>query len=174
MTFRSVLSILSAACIVLGCAEGDPARAPAAEGDSAVHDDTDTSASVDSGSNATLLPPVVDGSPMPSADQAGGVPPYPGAVVHLRTPRDEPGMRVIEAFTPDDWETVIAWYDSTLAGAGWGRTEARDMVFYELENDRAAVTISPWEAEHLGDDAPDVLRRARTAIGVAWRTDTGD
>ena len=45
---------------------------------------------------------------MPDAARAGGVPPYPGAIV--RTTREQtPAMRSFEAYTADDWTRVVAW-----------------------------------------------------------------
>jgi hypothetical protein len=42
------------------------------------------------------------------------------------------------------------------------------VVVFEKEPDQAAITISPWAYQDLPDDAPRVLREARTAIGTAW------
>lgn len=131
-------------------------------------DATDTDETTD----ATLLGEIPSGSPMPEAAPAG-IPPYPGAIVHARYPRNQPGIQSLEAFTPDSWAVVEAFYDTTL-GRGWKKTDAKDMTVYEKGADEAAITLSPWNAEDLPDDGdhPDVLRNARTAIGAAWRVDS--
>lgn len=113
------------------------------------------------------LDPVPAGDPMPPAAEAGGIPPYPRAVVHVRVPRDNPDMRSFEAFTPDDYATVVAFYDSALAG--WSKTRDQDVVIYDAGEDRAALTVSVWEREQLPEGSPEALTTARTAIGAAWR-----
>lgn len=102
---------------------------------------------------------------MPAATDAGGVTPYPDAIVHMRSARRSPYF-IMEAFTPDSWEDVVAFYEDSLIG--WAREEAGDMVIFELD-DQAAVTISPWEYQSVPPGSPQVLQNARTAIGAAWR-----
>jgi len=115
----------------------------------------------------TIPQPVPNGKPMPAAEDAAGIPPYPGATVHVRNPRPR-RYRVIQAFTPDSWEQVAAFYEESLPG--WKVTKARDMVIFRKEpGDQASVTVSLWLYEDLPPDAAQVLRDARTAIGAAWR-----
>lgn len=123
--------------------------------------------------DVTLLQPVPDGGPMPDADRTRGVPPYPGAIVHTRLPRNRPGILSFEAFTPDSLAEVERFYDASL-GPRWAKTDAADTRVYERENDEAAITLSPWNPEDLppGVDHPPVLREARTIIGVAWRSES--
>jgi hypothetical protein len=78
-------------------------------------------------------------------------------------------MHRFEAFTPDDWMQVVAFFDSQLGPPAWSRVQAEDMVIYERGEDEAAITVSPWEAEHLRPGAPAFMQEANTAIGVAWR-----
>lgn len=115
---------------------------------------------------ATLLEPVPNGGPMPAADAAGGIPPYPGAIVQTRFPTDDP-MMMIEAYTPDDWQAVAAFYQAALAG--WRHVAAEDMVLFERTDGQAAITISPWDYQDLNADALPVHRDARTIIGSAWK-----
>lgn len=161
MTFRVAVV---AALLFFSCAgaddgdAGDAAREVAAGG-------------IDSGRPAsvadTLPPPVANGEPMPDADDAAGIPPYPGAIVHMRDPSPRP-HHVIQAFTPDRWETVAAFYEESLPG--WETVSAPDMVIFRKgPGDLASLTVSPWQYEDLASDAPAVLREARAAIGAAWR-----
>lgn len=115
---------------------------------------------------ATLLAPVPNGGPMPAADAAGGIPPYPGAIVQTRFPTDDP-MMMIEAYTPDDWQAVAAFYQESLAG--WRHVAGEDMVLFERTDGEAAITISPWDYQDLNADALPVHRDARTIIGSAWK-----
>lgn len=116
----------------------------------------------------TLVGALPDGGPMPPAANAGGIPPYEGASVH--TSREQTAeMRSFEAYTPDDWTTVVAWYDSQLGPPEWSRVLAEEIVIYEKGEDEAAITVSAWIGESLNPGVPEYLREARTAIGAAWR-----
>lgn len=120
-----------------------------------------------SGRPDTIPQPVPNGEPMPAADNAAGILPYPGATVHVRNPHPR-RYHVIQAFTPDSWDRVAAFYAENLPG--WKVTRARDMVIFQKgPGDEASVTVSPWLYEDLPPDAPQVLHDARTAIGAAWR-----
>ena len=77
-------------------------------------------------------------------------------------------MRSFEAYTPDEWTRVVAWFDSQLGPPAWSRKQAEDMVIYE-KGDEAAITVSPWQAEELRPGAPEYMQGAQTAIGAAWR-----
>lgn len=115
----------------------------------------------------TLAPPVANGEPMPPAEEAAGIPPYPDATVHMRDPRPRP-FRAIQAFTRTPWDSVAAFYEEGLPG--WEVIHAEDVVIFRKgPGDQATVTISPWRAEDLPPGAPPVLQQARTAIGAAWR-----
>ncbi len=116
----------------------------------------------------TLVGTLPDGGPMPPAASAGGIPPYAGASVHTsRTQTSE--MRTFEAYTPDEWTTVMAWYDSQLGPPEWSRVLAEEIVIYEKGEDEAAITVSAWIGESLKPGVPEYMRQARTAIGAAWR-----
>lgn len=143
-------------------------EAPPRLAESAVPGDT-------AAADVTLLGAIPNGSPMPAASRAGGIPPYPGAVVHTRLPRNRPGLRSFEAFTPDSWSVVQAHYDTVL-GPAWTKIDAEDTTVYQKEDDQAAITLTPWVAADLptGTDHPAVLRDAHTIIGVAWRTAPAD
>lgn len=118
-------------------------------------------------SAATLVGILPEGGPMPEAETASGIPPYPGAAV--RTARKQtPEMRSFEAYTPDEWTRVVAWFDSQLGPPAWSRKQAEDMVIYE-KGDEAAITVSPWQPELLRPGAPEYMQGAQTAIGAAWR-----
>lgn len=118
-------------------------------------------------SAATLVGILPEGGPMPAAESAGGIPPYPGAAV--RTAREQtPEMRSFEAYSPDEWTRVVAWFDSQLGPPAWSRKQAEDMVIYE-KGDEAAITVSPWQPEELRPGAPQYMQGAQTAIGAAWR-----
>lgn len=137
---------------------GDPSLAPASPPDTS--------------SFAVAEPPpirqgfVPNGSPMPAAETAAGIPPYPNAVVHVIQPRRSE-VHYLEAFTPDPWEVVVDYYTRRLTG--WTMVRAEDTVIFEQVPDRAAVTVQPWELENAPAGQPEVLTRARTAIGAAWR-----
>ena len=73
----------------------------------------------------------------------------------------------VHAFTPDPWERVAAFYEESLPG--WRMIRTKDAIIFQKEPDQAAVTISPWDFGALPAEAPEVLRGARTAIGIAWR-----
>ncbi len=109
---------------------------------------------------------------MPPAENAGGIPAYPGARVHTDREQTEE-MRSFQAYTPDEWERVVAWFDSQLGPPAWSRAVAEDMVIYEKGEDEAAITVSPWDAEELRPGAPAFMADARTAIGAAWRPQGG-
>lgn len=109
---------------------------------------------------------IANGQPMPSAERAGGIPPYPNAVVWVRAPRDTSKYLSLEAFTPDSVDRVIAFYDSLLPG--WTRTKAPETMIYERPDEGAAVTVQPWEGDELPPEVGEALKKARTAIGTAW------
>jgi len=161
---RALLIPLFGSC-VLACGAADDA-ADAGSPDSAASDPAAVEAATPD-TAVTLVGTLPEGGPMPAAESAGGIPPYPGASVH--TSREQTGeMRSFEAFTPDDWRQVVAWFDSQLGPPTWSRLEAADMVIYEKGEDEAAITVSPWEPEHLLPGAPEFMQGARTAIGAAW------
>lgn len=143
-------------CLLAAC--GGAAPDPAAE---AVTPSTATAAA------DTIPPPVPDGQPMPAAREAAGIPPYPGAIVHMISDAPASTYRV-NAFTPDPQEQVVAFYQESLPG--WRMIRSPDnIVVFQKEPDQAAVTISDWDGSVLGPEAEEGLRRARTAIGTAWR-----
>ena len=115
----------------------------------------------------SLPPPVANGQPMPPAERAAGIPPYPDAIVHMRDPGPRP-FHVVQAFTPVAWDSVVAFYQERLPE--WEMTRAEDMVLFRKgPGDQATVSVSPWRYQDLPLDAPSVLHDARTAIGAAWR-----
>ena len=111
--------------------------------------------------------PIANGDPMPPAERAAGAPPYPNAVVWMRWERPPSEFEAVEAFTPDSFLQVVAWYDQALAD--WRRTVAKDAVHYHRDPNVASLIVSPWEGEAVPEGSPDALRRARTSIGLAWR-----
>lgn len=113
----------------------------------------------------TLPPAVPNGEPMPPAELAAGIPPYPNATVYVRHPAPR-SSHWFQAFTFDTWDQVAAFYEESLPG--WKVTRQATVVVFEKEPDQAAITVSPWAYQDLPDDAPRVLREARTAIGAAW------
>lgn len=117
---------------------------------------------------ATLVGALPAGGPMPPATDAGGIPPYPGASVHTSKEQTSE-MRSFEAYTPHEWATVVAWFDSQLGPPAWSRLQAEDIVIYEKGDDEAAITVSPWQGESLQVGVAEYMRAARTAIGAAWR-----
>jgi hypothetical protein len=128
----------------------------------------DTAAAAAPDTAVTLVGALPDGGPMPPAESAGGIPPYEGASVH--TSREQTAeMRSFEAFTPDEWTEVVAWYDSRLGPPEWSRVLAEEIVIYEKGEDEAAITVSAWIGESLKPGVPEYMREARTAIGAAWR-----
>ncbi|HEY7470954.1 MAG TPA: hypothetical protein VIE68_01270 [Gemmatimonadota bacterium] len=160
---RAVLLPVVLAALACGGAGNVPdSDAP----DSIAPDAAPAAAAADSA--VTLVGTLPEGGPMPAAESAGGVPPYPGASVHTSRAQTE-GMRTFEAYTPDDWMQVVAFFDSQLGPPAWTRLQAQDMVIYERGEDEAAITVSPWEAQFLRPGAPEFMQEARTAIGVAWR-----
>ena len=116
---------------------------------------------------AEQLGPRANGAPMPPAERAAGAPPYPNAVVWMRWERPPSEFDAVEAFTPDSFLQVVAWYDRALAD--WRRTVAKDAVHYHLDPNVASLIVSPWEGEAVPEESPEALRRARTSIGLAWR-----
>jgi hypothetical protein len=104
---------------------------------------------------------------MPAARDAAGIPPYPGATVWMVDPGPASTYRV-NAFTPDPKERVVAFYQESLPGWRMVRTR-NDIVVFQKEPDQAAVSIADWDASKLGPGAVDVLTRAKTSIGTAWR-----
>lgn len=168
------LSILSA-CALLWATTACGGEGPAPDEETAADTAPPIGAPADTpatapGDDVTLLREVPDGGPMPDASRTG-IPPYPGAIVHTRFPRQRPGIVSFEAYTTDSWEEVEAYYDTTL-GPVWRKIEAEDTQVYEKGDDEAAVTLTEWNPEDLpsGVDHPAVLRNARTVIGAAWRT----
>jgi hypothetical protein len=113
------------------------------------------------------LGPVANGDPMPPAERTGGAPPYPNAVVWMRWERPPSEFDAIEAFTPDSFLQVVAYYDVALAD--WRRTVAQDAVHYHLDPNVATLIVSPWDGQVIPEDGPEALRQARTSIGLAWR-----
>jgi len=113
------------------------------------------------------LGPVANGDPMPPPERAGGAPPYPNAVVWMRWERPPSEFHAIEAFTPDSFLQVVAYYDVALAD--WRRTVARDAVHYHRDPNVASLIVAPWEGQVIPEDGPVPLRQARTSIGLAWR-----
>lgn len=113
-----------------------------------------------------ILPPVPNGEPMPPAEEAAGIPPYPGATVWMAS-RAPASTHRVTAFTSDPWDRVSAFYEESLPG--WRMIRTKDVVVFQKEPDQAAVTISPWGSGDVPGNAPEVLRSARTAIGMAWR-----
>lgn len=153
------LKILLPAALALGCGEVDN---PDMGRDRRTLRAPRTRPSV----NADTLPPAVpNGQPMPPAELAAGIPPYPNATVYVRQPAPR-SSHWVQAFTFDTWDQVTAFYEENLPG--WKVTKQATVVVFEKEPDQAAITISPWAYQVLPDDAPRVLREARTAIGTAW------
>ena len=166
LTARSRALPLALLAFGLACAGGSDAPDPGLPDSTAP--DVAPAAGRIAPDTTTLVGLLPDGGPMPDADRAGGVPPYPGATV--RTTREQTSaMRSFEAYTADDWTRVVAWFDSRLGPPAWSRVQAEDIVVYERGEDEAAITVSPWEPEHLPGEAPAYMRSAHTAIGVAWR-----
>lgn len=114
----------------------------------------------------TIPPPIPDGDLMPAADAAAGIPPYPGATVWMAN-RAPASVYRMQAFTPDRWERVTAFYEESLPG--WRIVRRRDAVVFQKEPDQASVIVSPWDYGSLPPDAPNELKAARTSIGAAWR-----
>lgn len=165
---RRELLILPARPITIGILIA--ALACGGSGDEPAADSTpDTAAASATPDTAvTLVGTLPDGGPMPPASSAGGIPPYEGASVH--TSRQQTSeMRSFEAYTPDEWTTVVAWYDSQLGPPEWSRVLAEEIVIYEKGEDEAAITVSAWAGESLSPGVADYMRKARTAIGAAWR-----
>lgn len=115
----------------------------------------------------TIPAPIPNGEPMPPARDAAGIPPYPGATVWMVDPDPASTYRV-NAFTSDPKERVVAFYQESLPGWRMIRTR-NDIVVFQKEPDQAAVLIADWDASKLEPGTADVLRRARTSIGTAWR-----
>lgn len=172
------LSVLSACALVwatTACggerpAPDEEAAETATDTAPAIRAPSDTPADPAPGDDVTLLQQIPNGGPMPDASRTG-IPPYPGATVHTRFPRQRPGIVSFEAYTTDSWEEVQAYYDTTL-GPDWRKIDAEDTKVYEKGDDEAAITLTEWNPEDLpsGVDHPAVLRNARTIIGAAWRT----
>ena len=169
-----IACILVPAVGVSACGDDPPAdRTPPTDppAETAPPTESADTTAAEGGDDVTLLAEVPNGSPMPDASRTG-IPPYPDAIVHTRFPRDRPGISSFEAFTPDSWAVVEAYYDSTL-GSRWVKTPAKETTIYEKGDDEAAITLTPWNPDDLPPniDHPPVLRNARTIIGVAWRPD---
>ncbi|MGH7550025.1 MAG: hypothetical protein ACREMD_09980 [Gemmatimonadota bacterium] len=114
----------------------------------------------------TIPPPSANGEPMPAAVTAAGIPPYPGATVWMLSRAPASAFRV-QAFTPDPWDRVAAFYEESLPG--WRMVRTKDAVVFQKEPDQAAIMISPWNYGVLPASAPEALREARTSIGTSWR-----
>jgi hypothetical protein len=155
---RPVATLLLIASLACGGSGEEPDAGSAADTAAAARPDT----------AVTLVGALPDGGPMPPASSAGGIPPYEGASVH--TSRQQTSeMRSFEAYTPDEWTEVVAWYDSQLGPPEWSRILAEEIVIYEKGEDQAAITVSAWIGESLQVGVPEYMRAARTAIGAAWR-----
>jgi hypothetical protein len=168
LLIHSIRAIHGALLIaVLACGGSDDDAPAAASTDSvAVVSAPPSAAAPDTA--VTLVGSLPEGGPMPPAESAGGIPPYPGASV--RTARAQSSeMRSFEAYTPDEWTRVIAWFDSQLGPPAWTRLQAEDMVIYEKGDDEAAITVAPWEGERLQPGVAEYMREARTVIGAAFR-----
>ena len=161
MTIRTTL-LLAATCALggtLACGDGGgngprggqaTAQEPGAEARAAAADGS-----------------IGNGRPMPRAAEASGVPPYPNAIVWSRYQRPPSEFHTFEAFTPDSFLQVVAFYDQALPG--WRRTVAKDAVHYHQDPDLASVVLAPWEGQDIPEDGPEELRPMRTSIGVAWK-----
>jgi hypothetical protein len=108
-----------------------------------------------------------EGTPMPVAEDAGGIPPYPNAMAFTRLTMPD-GLQAVHSFTPDPWLEVADFYSEHLPE--WERLDGGDMVIFKKEPDQAAVTVSPVEEyDGFTSSSPEVLRTARTSIGISWR-----
>jgi hypothetical protein len=155
LLIRTFLALVSVA-VLAACGGGD-AEETAGE---------QPSAATGTGQGARLGP-VANGDPMPPAEEAAGAIPYPGAVVWMRVERPPSAFEAIDAFTPDSFLQVVAFYDRALAD--WRRTVAEDAVTYHRDPEVASLIVSPWLGEDVPEGSPAVLRQARTSIGLAWR-----
>jgi hypothetical protein len=163
-SIRAVATGLLTAALACGGSTGSPQ--PGSPDSTAV--DAAPSAAATPDTAVTLVGTLPDGGPMPPAESASGIPSYPGASVHTtRVQTSE--MRSFEAYTPDVWSQVVAWFDSQLGPPAWSRLEAEDIVIYEKGEDEAAITVSAWSGESLQPGVPEFMRNARTAIGAAFR-----
>ena len=151
---------------MLAC--GGPDEAPDAASAEAVAVDSPPRPVTEPDTAVTLVGALPDGGPMPPAEDAAGIPPYPGARVHTSRAQTSE-MRSFEAYTPDEWTSVVAWFDSQLGPPAWSRLRAEDMVIYEKGDDEAAITVSPWEGESLQPGVAEYMREARSVIGAAFR-----
>jgi hypothetical protein len=162
-SLRAVPGALLIAVLACGGSDQAPEAAPA---DSLAADPLRPVAEPDSA--VTLVGSLPEGGPMPPAQNAAGIPPYPGARIHTSKVQTS-AMRSFEAYTPDEWTTVVAWFDSQLGPPAWSRLLAEDMVIYEKGDDEAAITVSPWEGESLQVGVAEYMREARSVIGAAFR-----
>lgn len=152
---------------MLGCGGSDD-DAPAAVSADSFGAVSPASSAAAPDTSVTLVGSLPEGGPMPPAESAGGIPPYPGASVRAaRAQRSE--MRSFDAYTPDEWTRVVAWFDSQLGPPAWSRLQAEDMVIYEKGEDEAAITVAPWDGERLQPGVAEYQREARTVIGAAFR-----
>lgn len=161
-----VAFVLALSFVACGGRGGDEAPAPA---DTAAVADEPADEPAD-GLDASAITDTIArvlraGGPMPAAEEASGIPPYPTATTLLRG-RHDPVYHTIEAFTEDAWTEVEAFYDARLEG--WRKLKSEDTILYERGED-AAITIVPWDGSQVPASAPEFLRRANAAIGVAWR-----
>lgn len=161
----SLLILFLAAALACGAAE-DPS--PSDTPDSTAVDVAPAADRAAADTAVTLVGTLPEGGPMPPAENAGGIPPYAGASVHISQEQTSE-MRSFEAYTPDEWTRVVAYFDSQLGPPTWSRVKAEDIVIYEKGDDEAAITVSPWEPQHLRPGAPEFMQQAQTAIGAAWR-----
>lgn len=163
-SIRAISGAFLIAVFACGGSEDAPAVASA---DSAAPDSSPrTVAAPDSA--VTLVGSLPEGGPMPPAENAAGIPPYPGARVRT-SPAQSSELRSFEAFTPDEWTQVVAWFDTQLGPPGWSRLQAEDMVIYEKGEDEAAITVAPWDGAGLQPGVAEYMREARTVIGAAFR-----
>jgi hypothetical protein len=163
-SFRAVSGALLIAMLACGGSDESPDTSPA----DSLALDSPARPVAEPDTAVTLVGSLPEGGPMPPAESAAGIPPYPGARVHTSRAQT-PEMRSFEAYTPDEWTRVVAWFDSQLGPPAWSRVRAEDMVIYEKGDDEAAITVSPWEGESLQVGVAEYMREARSVIGAAFR-----
>jgi len=165
------LVVISVSCDGTGTPGDRPADpGPGEDPPAAVREAPETGAPNEAPSEALLVGEIPNGSPMPAAESAGGVPPYPEARVYNRSSRGRPGLLVFEAFSSDPPEEVSAFYNRHLPE--WRHVTARDVNLWVREPDQASVSVGEWDYGNAFEGLPRFLREeARTVIGVAWRID---
>ena len=162
--FAAALVALSAACGGnTGASEDGGGNTNAYEGTGSAGEQTPAARAPAGARSATLE----NGDPMPPAEENGGVPPYPGAVVWTVVPPPPSEFHVVNAFTPDTFPMVVEFYDQALAD--WRRTVAKDAVHYHRDPNIASVIVAPWSGEKMGEEGPEELLETRTSIGIAWQ-----